>query len=159
MSPDLAVSLRELRDIHLPAAPAGELDLASFAWPAASALLVLAAVAILVVRIRGRLLRDARRQLAVSVAQHARSGDTVQLASELSQLLRRHARKRWGRGVDGLCGEAWLHFLDQHGEGTGFCQGPGRVLISVPFLPPGSRFDTDTTALVVLVRRWLETNR
>lgn len=146
-------ALDALRDIHLPDAPAWwtmtEL------W-AAVACVAVAALWIIYRRIRFRLLRRAMRELSSLAAAHARDGNAVCLARGLSQLLRRHASACFPQaGVEGLAGSDWLAFLDAHGGGTAFTQGPGAVLESLPYRASGS---ADAHALLSLVRHWLQEN-
>lgn len=139
-----------LRDIHLPPEPAW--------WPPAPgwwmlAVLVLAGACWLAWRLRGR--RRVRRWRGDVLAELDRlatdTSDPVRLAGGVSLLLRR-ASLLIDRQAAALPGEAWLAFLDRHGEG-GFADGPGRVLLDAPYRRSS---DIDTSALLQLARRWLE---
>ena len=145
-------SLDALRDIHLPPPP-----LLAMALPAAAALALLGAACWYLRRFaRRRPLRAALRELRRLAAAHARDGDATQLASGLSQLVRAHAMSCFpDAGIAGLTGEKWLRFLDAHGGGGVFCDGPGAVLDTRPYQSCGA---LDGNALVTLVRRWLKAN-
>lgn len=146
-------ALDALRDIHLPPPPAW------WAMPeawVALACLTVAACWLMYRHVRYRLLRRSLRALSSLEAAHARDGNAVRLASGLSQLLRSHAAACFPQArIDGLAGRDWLDFLDAHGGGNAFTQGAGAVLESLPYRPSGT---ADTSALLALVRRWLQEN-
>lgn len=60
--------------------------------------------------------------------------------------------------VAALSGEPWLRFLDRSYGGTGFTEGPGRLLLSLAYSRPEA---TDAArseqlgSLVRLIRRWI----
>jgi hypothetical protein len=145
-------ALAGLRDIHLPPPPDGGLG----GWLLALLALALAGLGLWLARRRHRLLRAALGELERLAAEHARSGDATPLARGLSQLLRRYALVRFPtQPVAGLTGSDWLRFLDAHGGGGAFHDGPGAVLASLPYAPAGA---ADGAALIALVRRWLQAN-
>lgn len=140
----------ELRDIHLPPAPAW--------WPPAPGWWVLAALCILVLlvvlyklhewRRRRRRLRRILAELDRCVA--AASGDRVALAAALSQFLRRMALRDTPAAA-AFADERWLAYLDARNGGDEFTHGVGRALLEAPFQPA---HDYDAAALLALVRRW-----
>jgi hypothetical protein len=83
-----------------------------------------------------RLLRDLRRRLPML--------DGREAAGEFSELMRRIAMARTSRDeCAGLSGTAWLDWLSTR-DPTGFdWREYGRVLIEVPYAPPGSRVDPE----------------
>ncbi|MGF1643492.1 MAG: DUF4381 domain-containing protein [Thiotrichales bacterium] len=89
--------------------------------------------------------RDARLEL-VALRRQLRVGDPKQFAGELSQLLRRIAMARCGRGVcAGLAGAEWLAWLSAN-DPRGFdWRREGQVLLTLPYAPQGS--DSDRRAL------------
>lgn len=85
-------------------------------------------------------------------------GDPAELVKGLSILLRRIALARHPRRqVAGLQGDDWLAFLDRtgDGDGPGFSNGPGRVLITLPY---GGDEPVDVAALMALSRCWIRRN-
>jgi hypothetical protein len=90
-----------------------------------------------------RRLRDLRRR--------ARRQDVKASASELSELLRRIAIARFGRAAcAGISGKDWLAWLQEH-DPQGFDWGDeGRLLLSLPYAPPGSDA-ADVEQLLVLI--------
>lgn len=151
--------LRQMRDVHGP-------DAVSW-WPPALGWWLLAAAILGLMllglyswwwqRKRARDWRvDARfrlRQLARSMAQN----DSRTVVSELSELLRRVAMARFGRSrCAGLSGEAWLTWLSDNDPAGFDWQQKGRVLLELPYLPPGSGADNhDLRRLVAAARRWV----
>jgi hypothetical protein len=90
--------------------------------------------------------------------------DPVQLAASVNRLLKRYTRACWPAAKDAsLCGQAWLEFLDARGGGGAFTEGPGRLLLSLPYAspvspqPPSGTPDVDQ--IVSLARRWIKHNR
>lgn len=155
-----AASLDQLRDIHLPPAPAlpALLPEAWAMWAAVAAALTILAAALWGLRrfVRRRHQRCALRELSSLRAQHAHDGDTTQLARGLSQLVRRHAMRRFpAADVAGLTDVGWLHFLDAHGGDGAFVSGAGAALAWRPYRCDGA---VDEAALIDLVRHWLRAN-
>jgi hypothetical protein len=144
----------ELRDIHLPADPSW--------WPPAPGwwvllviLLVLVWVAVTLLRRRQRRRRWQARvmsELDAIAAHQQRAPDAVQLAAELSQLLRR-ASRLLDSTAPALHGDAWLSFLDKPLGGTDFTDGIGRVLLEGPYRRD---LNMDADALLELAHRWLK---
>lgn len=124
-------------------------------WLAALGVLALAVLALLAVRwwrerVPGSWQADARRRLRALEGQ-LRWADARSAAAELSELLRRIAMARHGRRVcAGLAGEAWLDWLERN-DPNGFpWRREGRLLIDLPYAPPGLRAPGDD--LLALVR-------
>jgi len=104
-----------LRDIHLP-------DSVSW-WPIAPGwwimllLLISAALVVLVfkkIREHEQLKNQSMAEFSRLVECYRRDGDSQELLSEISQLLRRISITQYeDRNVAGLTGDAWLEFLDE----------------------------------------------
>jgi len=133
-----------LRDIHLPPPPGW--------WPPAPgwwAVLVVMVMACLCAawwrrRIHGRRSAVAQARLELARLRTDPSTAPMQLAVELSALLRRVCISLYPRRqVAGLTGDGWLQFLDEVCGGRDFCHGPGRVLIQAPYRPGVSRPELD----------------
>jgi hypothetical protein len=146
----------QLRDIHLPGAPAF--------WPPAPGWWLLAAVLLTLlawggaVAVRRFCIRRRRRRILLALASIERrlaSDGTPDALAQMSGLLRRLALMRFPRRqVAALTGIAWLRFLDESGGNGRFAEGPGRVLAAGPYqrsLPP----DLDVNGLAALVREWV----
>lgn len=142
-----------LRDIHLPPDPIW--------WPPAPGWWLVALASVLLIGWclkRWRTSSGSRRwrngvfaELDRLVATDATAPDPVRLATGISLLLRR-ASLLIDRRAATLSGEAWLGFLDRHGDG-GFVDGPGRVLLDAPFRRSA---EIDTAGLIGVTRAWLE---
>lgn len=131
-----------LRDVHLPAAPAG--------WPPAPGWWLLMAAAALVVLLlcflyARRKRRQRRWRQLFDGGLDAAEGAAARLAAA-STLLRRAAR-RHEAGVESLQGEAWLQYLDGV-QRKDFSQGPGRLL-----LDGGYRREVDAAAAACTLAR------
>jgi len=148
-----------LRDIHLPPGPDW--------WPPAWGWWVLLAVGMALLAWFGPWLwrqfqlKRQRRQLLALLGQLERSGATVrgpEFLAQISQLLRRIALTRYPhQDVAPLSGTDWLRFLDVSGGGGRFERGAGRVLAEGPYRPELTE-PLDTSALVMLVREWIDAN-
>lgn len=149
-----------LRDLHLPEAIGW--------WPPAPGWWVLAAVfAVLLGRYlwhvfrhwrRGSARRLALRELSAIAGRYAADGNVATLASDASALLRRAMLAYAPRGqVAGLTGEAWLAWLDRGLEQPLFADGPGRAIISLPYLGDTTARDPDVDGLLAAVRQRLRT--
>jgi len=139
-----------LRDIHLPEAPGW--------WPPAPGWWLLAGLALVLLAGLGWLWRRHRRgrhrRLALREIEKLSQLPAAELAAELSQLLRRAALCHFPRrDCAGLCGEAWLEFLDHPFPERPFSRGAGRALLEAPYRPEAG---IDTQALLELCRRWLK---
>ena len=64
--------------------------------------------------------------------------------------------------VAALSGSSWLRFLDDSYGGSGFTEGPGRLLSTLAYSRPATTNTlpaAEINALVDLVRRWIRTHR
>lgn len=150
-----------LRDLHLPA----EIGW----WPLAPAWWVLITIASAAALCylwlfyrrwradRGR--RIALRELAAIEAQYAESHNAMQLAKNLSELLRRALLAYAPRKVvAGLTGDQWLTWLDQGLDEAVFAKGHGRLLGSLPYRSPEQTTESvDVDAMIEAVRLRLTT--
>ncbi len=145
-----------LRDLHLPEA-VGWWPLAPGWWLLLAVIVVLGAWAAL--RAWRRWQRNAPRrfalrELANCERTYAQNGNPVQLAADLSVLLRRgmlaYAPRR---EVAGLTGEAWLEWLDRGMPLPYFHTEAGRNLLTLPYRRPQDDVsDVDIDALLAAVR-------
>lgn len=138
-----------LRDIHLPTAIGW--------WPPAPGwwlllgLGVLLLAGVMLLRRRQRRLRD--RRLALAELEELAQGPPDAQAAALSRLLRRAALCHYPPAdCAGLCGEAWLEFLDRPFADRPFSQGIGRFLLEAPYRAGA---EMDRPAGIELCRRWL----
>ena len=159
MNPD---PLAGLRDWHLPE-PVSWWPPAPGWWLLAGLFLIGLAIGIRFLwrrRRRTEARRLALRQLALLRASLAADGDTHGFDVELTRLLRRLALARYPReAVAGLCGTAWLEFLDATGGGGGFTRGPGRRLSEGAFRANGGPVDSEETEqLARLAAVWIRAN-
>lgn len=89
---------------------------------------------------------NAYRRAALQALDKA-ADDPVQIATILKQTaLMGYPRKR----VAGLSGGEWLAFLDGSFPGSGFADGPGRILTTAPY-----RDSTACPELSSLARKWV----
>lgn len=156
----ITASIDQLRDVHLPPAPA--------VWPPAPGWWILLAATLAVAlwfarhRRRARPLRAALRELDAIARTHARTHDAVELARGIGAVLRRYAQWRFPDAHPvGLGSTAWLEFLDAHGEQGEFVAGTGAVLATLPYRPAKAvtaLTDDEARALLSLARRWLRAN-
>ncbi len=141
-----------LRDLHLPEAVSW--------WPLAPGWWILLALLLVVLAIvahnwlrayrRNRARRVAHERFREYRAAYAEHGNPVALGRQLSELLRRTMLAYAPRAsVAGLTGEAWLEWLDSGLDQPLFADGPGRVLIDLPYRDPdGSLDDVNVEGLV-----------
>ncbi len=105
---------------------------------------------------RRALRRAALKELAGIQDKYRRDHNSAALAMGISTLLRRVALAREPRSpVAGLCGDAWLAYLNRRGETDAFTRGAGRVLASLPY---GSGEPVDVSHLVSLAKGWVCVN-
>ena len=104
----------------------------------------------------GRWQKDARRRL-LELKRQLRHNPTKEVASELSELLRRIAIARCGRAkIAALSGQAWLVWL-QNNDRSGFdWQHNGQLLLQLPYAPPDRQSDRDALGrLIDAAIRWV----
>lgn len=148
---NLAEQLRDIRDI----------DVVS-AWPPAPGWLLVALAALVLIYLLYRFVRDLRRYPLGSWNRDARSRlkalearaaelSAREIAGELSELLRRIAIARCGRGAAaGLHGEAWLSWLAQQDPAGFDWLNEGRLLLDLPYAPETDA-DADKQLLLRLI--------
>lgn len=161
MNPDMVARLRDIQG----------LDAVSW-WPLAAGWWLLAGVAIALLLALVALVRNLRRYPAGSwrrsawkqlraLKQQAGRMPAQQLAGELSELLRRIAIARLGRGhAAGLSGERWLTWLQEH-DPVGFAwTRRGRLLLTLPYAPPDSGQDSagQLLPLIDATFAWVDRN-
>ena len=149
----------QLRDIHLPGAPAF--------WPPAPGWWIVAAIILAllawltIVALRRYRIRQQRQRVLRALAkleQELASERSPEALAQMSVLLRRLALLKFPRQqVAALTGNAWLRFLDESGGNGRFASGPGRVLAAGPYQRSLPR-DLDATGLIALVREWVKRN-
>lgn len=136
--------LAELRDIHLPETTAASASGDLVLWPLV--LVILAALAILSIiwRRRWAWRREVIDDLAL-IEERVKEGGEDEAWMNLAFLLKRLAlRKRTRQEVAALSGEPWLACLDDLIGADHFTKGPGRGLITFPYL--GRDLDGDLAA-------------
>jgi hypothetical protein len=102
---------------------------------------------------------DARRQLH-SLKKALSTEDPREIASRLSELLRRIAMVRSGRrAAAGLTGESWLQWLMEN-DTTGFnWQKRGQVLLIAPYMPPQTEVERkELGRLIRAAIRWVDSD-
>ena len=148
-----------LRDIHLPATIGW--------WPPAPgwwivAILALGAMWWFIHRIVGRY-RDVhapvsaiRRRLQILRARIEKEPDTIRAAIDLSEFVRRVLLTLRPRDqVAAISGHAWLSYLDRDLGGEDFRNGPGQILIDLPYRRGARSADRKTIEeCLKLVERW-----
>ena len=154
MKPQASDPLQGLHDIHLPAEPSW--------WPPAPGWWVLAAIllgvliGLTIFLSRRALLRARRRRIIARIDELVaayRPENACAFVADVSELLRRAALTWYPRErVAALSGEAWLRFLDDNGDGTGFRHGPGRILASGAYRRD---CEVDPKALGELAKAWI----
>lgn len=83
---------------------------------------------------------------------------TAPTVGALAVLVRGTALAAFARDkIVALAGPAWLAFLDRSYGGTGFSQGPGRLLADSAYRPAQQGQD-EIKPLIDLVRRWIATH-
>lgn len=148
----------QLKDIHVPLAPGW--------WPLAPGWWLLLVVTVLAIagiwyyfrrRKIMRPLRGASAELERIQNAFSQSGNTCELAQQLSGWLKRVALYAFPETpVGGLTGDAWLDFLDRTGGSNVFTKGQGRVFGRAVY-EPRPQIDPDTACS--LCQKWLEAIR
>ncbi len=121
----------------------------TWGWVVVVAILLLAGV-VIAVRLRRRYRANAYRRDALRELDAARHDPAA-----IADILRRTALAAYPRrNVAGLAGEDWLRFLDEHGPGKDFSQGPGRLVAEAPY-----RTESEDPALYRVARSWVARHR
>lgn len=146
--------LAQLKDIAEPSAPGW--------WPPAPGWLFLFgfalffAITIYFLKKRRSAYRPyvyARAELQKLKDLYLLESDDSKLAQALSVWLKRVALYAFpNRKPGGLCGQAWVEFLDQCAGNADFTKGPGQVFSKAIY---DGRADFDGTALLDVCERWL----
>lgn len=143
--------LDALRPLHAP--PAIPWWPPAPGWWLLAGLLLAMLLGLLWWRRRTRLQRAALHELDALVQS---GGPAERQLAALNRLLKRYALACWPRStIASLNGKAWLVFLDAHGGGTGFSEGPGQALLNGPYSSNAKL----SPELVGLARRWIRANR
>lgn len=104
----------------------------------------------------GRWQKDARRRL-VQLKRQLQHAPTKEVASELSELLRRIAIARCGRTkTAALSGQAWLAWLHNNDRSGFDWQEKGQLLLHLPYAPPHRETDRASVGrLIDAAIRWV----
>lgn len=145
------LSLAELIDLLEPVPEPAPISMApqTMGWVWLGLMLLVLGAALVWMFLR-RWRRDAYRRAAL-----AELGNTAQDASSIARLVRRTALAAYPRSaVASLFGDSWLTFLDDAYGGSGFSNGPGKVLATAPYQeePAGE-------PLTLLVKEWIKRHR
>lgn len=157
MEPNLQTVLAQLRDIR-------GLDPAPW-WPPGIGWWLLLASLILTAVLIWQFIRwlqrdwrdDARRQLRV-LQQQARKKATKMVLAECSELLRRIAVARHGRGAcAGLFGEDWLNWLETRDPRHFKWSAQADLLLNLSYAPPETTIDPARLRLLLkAMKAWIE---
>lgn len=158
--PSPGSDLAGLREIRLP-------EPVSYA-PATDAWWVLLAVVLILLACLAYVLwrrwkRGAYRRAALAALDELRPQLTAEATradalGHLAVLVKHTALDAWPRtSVASLGGDAWLSFLDTSYGGSGFTEGPGRVLPELAFDPPALA-NNEAGRLCDLVATWIRTH-
>ena len=104
----------------------------------------------------GRWQKDARKRL-LQLKRQLRHAPTKEVASELSELLRRIAIARCGRTkTAALSGHAWLAWLHNNDRSGFDWQEQGQLLLHLPYAPPEHESDRASIGrLIDAAIRWV----
>ncbi len=149
-------ALQQLKDIHLPLAISG--------WPIAPGWIMLYIAAFILLgygiyywqqRKRRRLvIRYALQQLYQLQVLQTQNPDNINIAAEISTLIRRTALHYFQRAaIAGLSGQDWLQFLNTSGNTTAFTESTGQLLLDAPYRKLN---DTDIAPLFSVTKNWLQ---
>lgn len=150
-------ALQQLKDIHLPHAVA--------MWPVAPGWIVLYLLTLTLLiytiyrwrqkRKRSRAIQYAHQRLATLRQLQQHNSDNINIAAELSTLIRRTALYYFQRdAIAGLSGKEWLTFLNNSGHTDQFTDKAGQLLLDAPYRKQNS---TDLEPLFNLTEQWLTT--
>lgn len=150
-------ALQQLKDIHLPRAVS--------MWPTAPGWIMLYFILLIFTAYclykwlqrnkRLRAIRYARQRLMQLRALCTNNTDNINIAVELSTLIRRTALYYFPReSIAGLSGTAWLEFLNRSGKTNQFTDTSGRLLIDAPYRKQNN---ADIAPLFALTEKWLNT--
>lgn len=148
-------ALQQLNDIHLPKA--------IHMWPTAPGWIVLYMIAGGLIsyaiyygyqsRKRRYTIKYAARKLNQLQALSQHNPDNINIAAEISTLIRRTALYYFQReAIAGLSGQDWLKFLNDSGNTTQFTAAVGQLLIDAPYRQYNN---ADLTPLFALTQQWL----
>lgn len=156
--------LAKLRDIHMP-------EPVSWWPPAPGWWLLLASILLCVAGLGLWLKRRKAKQAppkqfsqpevidqALCELDQLATADSNTVAAELSALLRRVAiaLRPEDDHIAGLCGDAWLNWLDAQWDDRAFSEGEGRMLLDAAYRSDAA---VNLEQLLQLVRRWIEAQR
>lgn len=150
-------ALQQLKDIHLPNAV--------HMWPVAPGWIVLYVLALSMLiygiyawqqkRKRRLAIQYARQQLNALRKLAKDNADNINIAAEISTLIRRTALYYFKRdAIAGLSGKAWLTFLNNSGHTDQFTDQAEHLLLNAPYRKQNS---TDLEPLFKLTEQWLTT--
>lgn len=150
-------ALQQLKDIHLPPAIA--------MWPTAPGwiMLYIIIIALLGYAVYGRYQTRKRRQIIKYALQQLsqlqtlshHNPDNINIAAEISTLIRRTALYYFPRdAIAGLSGQDWLKFLNDSVQTTQFTEASGQLLIDAPYR---QNHQTDMAPLFGITHHWLTT--
>ncbi len=152
----------ELRGLHLPLEPGW--------WPPAPGwwlLAILILLSLFTIVWQWRKWRDASRWKIAALAEYhsvwsmpvETAGQRAEKIQRCSVLLRRVALVLQPRvGIAGTTGENWLRQLDTLSRSNAFTQGPGRVLLDMPYRQPGE-LPANLSELMSLVEKTIRAAR
>ncbi len=96
---------------------------------------------------------DALAELDRIAARHASEADDAALVRSLAHWLKRVALQAYpDQGLESICGDRWLEFLDRSFDSSDFSQGHGVVFGDAVYR---RTLETDPAALLALCRDWL----
>jgi hypothetical protein len=149
--------LQQLKDIHLPEAipmwPTAEGWIGLYAI--AAGLIIYGSYYLYQTRKRLSTVKYAGRRLNQLQALNLSNPDNINIATEISTLIRRTALYYFQRdAIAGLSGQTWLHFLNESGNTTEFTTETGQLLIDAPYRQHNN---ADLTSLFTLTQHWLTT--
>jgi len=149
---DLTEALKDLKDVHEPAA--------IVFWPMAPGwwLLIFLLVASLIgVYYWKKHRKPPYKKLAQTALkqlhnEYELNGDEKMFIQSLSTLIRRIALAVYGRQVSSLTGNQWLKFLNETGNTDAFTVGPGKMLIDAPYQ---STPNINVKDLLLITKHWV----